>query len=75
MGKVVVILQLEEFKELKVNGPLSNREDRQLVIDMLKKAIDVVKALGDEQGLLIANNALVTGMANDKINTQFKKHF
>jgi hypothetical protein len=72
MKKTVIIIELDEIKgELKVSAPLDNPSDRKFSIEILEAAINVCKNYKGA-GLLIANNALVTLMSEEKINHQTK---
>jgi len=71
MSKVVIVVELVDNKVLNVSGPLENPNDRQLMIEMLEKAIDVCKNYKGA-GLLIANNSLFTDLAKNKTNHQSK---
>ncbi len=67
--KTVIIVELIDNKQLNVSGPLEDPADRILMVEMLEKAIDVCRHYKGS-GLLIANNALITDMAQNKINHQ-----
>jgi hypothetical protein len=72
MDKVVVIVTLEDNKILNVNGPFET--DRQLMVQMLEEAVKVTKYWKQEGKILLADNAMITGLATNKINHRLVKH-
>ena len=70
MSKIVIIIEADKSNGmLKLSAPLDTAPERQEVIEILQGAIGAAKNYKGA-GLLIANNALVTPMAQDKINHQ-----
>ena len=70
MSKVVVIIEADKDNGmLKLSAPLDTAPERQEVIEILQGAIGAAKKYKGV-GLLIANNALVTPMSQDRINHQ-----
>jgi hypothetical protein len=67
MTKTTIILTLTDNKVFEVNGPLDNPVDRKLMIEMLKKAIDVCKHY--KGGLIhLADGARYTELDKSKVN-------
>ena len=69
--RITIIIQADDQGHLKLSAPLDTMAERQIVIEMLQGAIGAAKAYKGN-GLLIANNALVTEMAPGTINHQTK---
>ena len=65
MSKITVIITLVDNKVLEVNGPFET--DRQLMVQMLEEAVKVTKYHAGGK-ILLADNAMVTGLATNKIN-------
>jgi hypothetical protein len=72
MSKIVIIVTLEDNKILNVNGPFET--DKQLMVQMLEEAVKVTKYWKTEGKILLADNAMVTGLATNKINHRLVKH-
>ena len=65
MEKITVIITLTDKKVLEVNGPFET--DRQLMVEMLEEAVKVTKYHAGGK-ILLADNAMVTGLASNNIN-------
>jgi hypothetical protein len=71
MNEQIVIIIRAGKNGVSLSAPLDSYPERQAVIELLKGAIDTAKNYKGN-GLLIANNALVTEMAPGTINHQTK---